>query len=234
MTSGIFLEIPLGRYYDKKVCYSIRKNVKKIFGFDARSLENEVIDDYIINGEEGNVSKHPGIYRIIAKKFGRLLASLPYDDASGKSVVRGFMNRSGDLIRSFCFGVYRDGELRRMYRFTGGKLDGWEPTEMEYAIGMKNADVYRLEKVSIEHGYHPDPAERAQSFLQQYRLLSGHTGFTVVFAVTMPYAVMLERTGDVKRYSIQVMEGIKAQLVNMTSSLRTSKKDYHYGYVIGQ
>lgn len=234
MTSGIFLEVSLGQYYDDKVRYGVRKNIRDMFGFDARFLKKEVIDDFIINGEKGNKAENPGIYQVIAKKFGKLLSSLPYDDASGKSVVRGFKHRSGDLIRSFCFGVYRDGQLRRMYRFTGGKQEGWEPTEIEFSIGMNNEDVYRLEMVSIEHGYHPDPSERAKSFLEQYNIMLGNRGFSVVFAATMPYAVFLEEKefSDRKFGKIRVMEGIKAQLLNMTAPLRTSKKDYYYGYII--
>lgn len=231
MTSGIFLEVNLGQYYDESRRYAARNNIRKIFGINANILKKDVLDNYIISGEEGNRASHPGIYQIIANKFGKLLSNLPYDDASGKTVVRGFMNRSGDLIRSFCFGIYRDGMLRRMYRFTGGKQDGWTPTEVEYSIGMDNEDVYRLEMTSIEHGYHPDPAERAKNFLEQYKVMLGKKGFSVVFAATMPYATFLEKR---KIGMIRVMEGIKPQLLNMTAPLRTSTKDYYYGYIFGR
>ena len=229
MTSGIFLEVPLGQYYDEKLRYGVREKVKKIFGFDARFLKRTVLDNYIINGEQGNTSKHKGIYQTIAKSFGRLLSSLPYDDASGKTVVRGYKNRTGDLIRSSCFGIFRDGELRRMYRFTGGKQDGMEPTEYEANIGMTEVDVKRLMNVSISHGYHPNPAERAQAFMESYKLRLGNKGFTVVFATTMPYAVMLEKRE--KSYPIRVMSGIRAQLENMVTPLQTSTKGSLYGYI---
>ena len=52
MTSGIFLEVPLGQYYDEKLRYGVREKVKKIFGFDARFLKRTVLDNYIINGEQ--------------------------------------------------------------------------------------------------------------------------------------------------------------------------------------
>lgn len=228
MTSGLFLEVPLGEYYDDKKRYGVRENVKKIFGIDARFLQKTVIDNYIINGEEGNTAQHPGIYQIIAKKFGRLLSSLPYDDASGKGVVRGYKNRTGDLIRSSCFGIFRDGSLRRMYRFTGGKQEGMEPNEYEYAIGMTEVDVQRLMNVSISHGYHPDPSERAQSFMNDYKLRLGNKGFTIVFATTMPYAVFLEKR---KFAAIRVMEGIRPQLEAMAAPLRTSSKRVLYDYI---
>jgi hypothetical protein len=228
MTSGIYLEVPLGEYYDETKRYGARENVKKIFGIDARFLRKDVLDNYIINGEEGNTSQHPGIYQIISRKFGRLLASLPYDDASGKTVTRGYKNRTGDLIRSSCFGIFRNGKLRRMYRFTGGKLDGMEPTEYEESIGMTEVDVQRLMNVSISHGYHPDPSERAQSFLQGYKLKEGSRGFTLVYATTMPYAVFLEKRSFAP---IRVMEGIRTQLEAMAAPLRTSGKGTKYGYI---
>lgn len=228
MTSGIVLEIPLGQYYDDKARYGTRTNIKKIFGIDARFLKKDVLDNYIISGETGNTSSHPGIYQIIAKKFGRLLSSLPYDDATGKAVVRGYKNRTGDLIRSSCFGIFRDGQLRRMYRFTGGKQEGMEPTEYEESIGMTEVDVQRLLNVSIMHGYHPNPSERAESFMKGYKLRLGNYGFTVVFAVTMPYAVMLEKRSF---YPIRVMEGIRPQLENMVAPLQTSTKKSLYDYI---
>lgn len=228
MTSGIYLEIPLGEYYDDTKRYGVRENIKKIFGIDARFLRKDVLDNYIINGAEGHTSQYPGIYQIISRKLGRLLSSLPYDDASGKTVTRGYKNRTGDLIRSSCFGIYRDGHLRRVYRFTGGKQEGMEPTEYEANIGMTEVDVRHLMDVSISHGYHPNPAERAQSFLQGYKLQEGSRGFTVVYATTMPYAVFLEKRSFAP---IRVMEGIRPQLEAMAAPLRTSTKGTKYGYI---
>lgn len=236
MTSGIYLDIFMGRYYDEELPPRVRRGVKRLFGFDARTLSSAVIDDYIVNGVAGRRGENPGIYQSISRKYGRLLSKLPYDDGGGAAVTRGFRHRTTDLIKSFCFGIYRDGTLRRVYRFTGGKSDGWEPTEVQASFGMTSKDVRRLSAASVSHGWHPDPAERAQSFLSEYVPKGGSKGFSVVFAATMPYAVILENRGGgtIGGGKIRVMEGIKSSLIAMAAPLRSSGKAVQYGYIFGQ
>jgi hypothetical protein len=90
-------------------------------------------------------------------------------------VRREHYSRSGDLIRSTAMGVYLDGKLKsEPYRFTGGPDHEAEP--------------YPFAK-------HPDPDVRARQFLKEYEPIVP-SRFTVVIAVTMPYAVRVENNGD--------------------------------------
>ena len=90
-------------------------------------------------------------------------------------VRREHLSRSGDLIRSTAMGVYLDGKLKsEPYRFTGGTDHEAEP---------------------FPWAKHPDPEARARQFLKEYEPIVS-SRFTVVIAVTMPYAVRVENNGD--------------------------------------
>ena len=86
-------------------------------------------------------------------------------------VRREHLSRSGDLIRSTAMGVFLDGKWDgRLYRFTGGPDHEAEP--MSWAK-------------------HPDPQQRSKAFMKEY-IPFVRSRFTVVIAVTMPYAVRVE------------------------------------------
>ena len=90
-------------------------------------------------------------------------------------VRREHYSRSGDLIRSTAMGVYLDGKLKsEPYRFKGGSDHELEP---------------------FPWTKHPDPESRARQFLEEYEPIVS-SRFTVVIAVTMPYAVRVENNGD--------------------------------------
>ena len=91
------------------------------------------------------------------------------------TVRREHLSRSGDLIRSTAMGVFYKGKWDgHLYRFDGGPDHEAEP--------------YPWAK-------HPDPQTRARSFLREYQPIID-SRFTIVIAVTMPYAVRVENNGD--------------------------------------
>ena len=91
------------------------------------------------------------------------------------TVRREHLSRSGDLIRSTAVGLFYEGKWDgNLYRFEGG------PTN---------------EAIPYPWAKHPDPQMRAGAFMASYKPIV-QSRFTVVIAVTMPYAVRVENNGD--------------------------------------
>lgn len=94
-------------------------------------------------------------------------------------VIREHLSRSGDLIRSTAMGVFLDGKWDgNLYRFNGGPDHEAEP---------------------LPFTKHPDKDSRATQFMSQYKP-SVASRFTVVIAVTMPYAVRVEYAAGYVKY----------------------------------
>ena len=154
MIGGIYCEAGLGPIYSEKTLMSVKQKFNKLVGFGEIVPKGDTLNEQIINH----------FYNKISRKMGRVLSSWSYPSN------RGYNNRTVDLTRSICMGIYHRGKLKRMYRFTGGSSE--EPT-----TGKER---------------HPDPASRAKRFLESYDLINKND-FSVVIAATMPYAVRLEK-----------------------------------------
>lgn len=115
---------------------------------------------------------------------------------------RDYYNRTVDLTRSFCMGTYYNGKLRQMYRFEGGKNEA-----------------------PIQRRHSESPSARAEMFLRGHKTMTKY-GHTIVFAVTMPYAVCLE-----KEYGKRVLIGFANALAKDITSFKSFKGQELYGYV---
>lgn len=206
MTGGIYCEVPLGPIYKEGTIVSIHEHMKNLFGSSKGVPDNKTITDWIIDTWYTNVSR----------KMGRILSSWKVPGN------RGYYNRTVDLTRSFCMGVYKNGKLRKMYRFTGGskEKETFEPSDQGTSPSM--GDLKRMSWLA--HRRHPDPAERAESFLKGYDLVH-KTGYAVVIAATMPYAVRLEAG-----YRLPVLSMVINRMTATLDEFNGSSKGI-YGYI---
>jgi len=83
MIGGIYCEIPLGTFYDRKIAYSARWRLNKLLGINTSSLRNEVIDYYIYQTLDG-----------ITRKY--------FTQRRNK----GYQDQSNDLKNSYGYAVY--------------------------------------------------------------------------------------------------------------------------------
>lgn len=173
MTGGIYCEVPLGPIFQEGKIVSIHEHMKTFFGTSKGVPDNKTITDWIIDTWYNNVSR----------KMGRILSSWRVPGN------RGYYNRTVDLTRSFCMGVYKNGKLRKKYRFTGGSREKEALEASDMGTSPSKGDMKRLSWLGARR--HPDPADRAESFLKDYDLVH-KSGYAVVIAATMPYAVRLE------------------------------------------
>lgn len=217
MIGGIYCEASLGPIYDKGVLLSVRQGMHHLFGEKNLVPKGETFNEQIINYW----------YSDISARMSKILSSWKAPRN------REFYNRMVDLTRSICLGVYYNGKLRRMYRFTGGHR---EKMPIEPSNDASVIDTIRMEELVI---YHPDPASRAKQFLEEYDLIH-KKDFSVVIAATMPYAVRLEATGTVvgkdgKKYSGYGLHVLKDVVNRMLASVYDFKKENRsgvfYGYV---
>lgn len=188
MTGGIYCEVHLTSF-DKQTLTNVRQKMQQLFAAGHLIPRGDSLTQQIINYWYNNVSR----------KMGRILSSWSVP------TNRGYYNRTVDLTRSICLGVYSNGKLRRMYRFSGGRSEALPRT------------------TSKRH--HPVPAERAESFLSEYQLVHAK-GFSIVIAATMPYAVRLE-----KEYSRPVLLGVISRIIKSIQEFATQDKDQIYGYI---
>lgn len=217
MIGGIYCEASLGPIYDNGKLMSVRQGMQRLFGEKNLIPRGEDLNEQIINYW----------YNDISRRMGKILSSWK------NPTNRGFYNRTVDLTRSICLGVYHNGSLKRMYRFTGGHRE----------MGMFNSSgnasdmgTFRMELVSYDK--HPNPATRATQFLKEYDLLT-KKGFTVVIAATMPYAVRLEyngnKAGSKTNYSGYNLPVLKDVVNRMLAAVYDFKKNntggVFYGYV---
>lgn len=172
MIGGIYCEVPIGTIVEEKIVISVNTRMRQLIGeklVDNVSLTQQIIDYW---------------YEKMSKEMRSVLLTwkVPTD--------RFFYNRTIDLTRSICVGVYKDGKLRRMYRFNEGVSEKRPNESNEWGSGISGATAGRLSQLGSSH--HPDPAKRAEQFLSEYDLIH-KKNYAVVVAATMPYAVWLEK-----------------------------------------
>jgi len=202
MIGGIYCEAGLGPIYSEKTLMSVKQKFNKLVGLGEIVPKGDTLNEQIINH----------FYNKISRKMGRVLSSWSYPSN------RGYNNRTVDLTRSICMGIYHRGRLKRMYRFTGGSSEE-SPTGKER---------------------HPDPASRAKKFLEEYDLINKND-FSVVIAATMPYAVRLEKDvwasvvgKDGKTYygyDMPVLSLIINRLMADIYDFKESDRGIFYGYI---
>lgn len=193
MIGGIYCEVSLKPIFYEKTIVSINQQALQIYG--KRIKESEPITQQIVS-----IIRHD-----LSRKMGRILSSW---SVPGN---RYYYNRTVDLTRSICFGIYVKGKLRTMYRFTGGKAEKDPP--LDWVSGKSpNFDKKHI----------PGPEQRAQSFLSQYQTIDKN-GICVVFAATMPYAVRLE-----KEYKLPVLSMVINRMIDPLMGFNNKQL---YGYI---
>ena len=206
MIGGIYCEAYLGEFYKTDTLESVNRRTMELFGAPAlpsdKTLRESITDTW---------------YTKISRRMGRILSSWRVPGN------RGYYNRTVDLTRSICLGIYYRGKLRRMYRFTGGKSEKkpWEANEWQQEL--KPSVISRLSNLGKTR--HPDPAARSQAFLRQYQLIYKR-GFSIVIAATMPYAVKLE-----KGMGINVLNSVINRMLQDVYKFKDGDKAIIYGYV---
>lgn len=216
MIGGIYCEAALGPIYDEGKLESVRQKFKRLIGTSEILPKGKTLNEQIINH----------FYDDVSKRMGKILSSW------SPPTNRGYYNRTVDLTRSICLGVYHNGNLMRMYRFTGGSRERGMSQPSDLGSNSSKNDTLRMELIGYD--LHPSPADRAKKFLESYDLLH-KKDFVVVIAATMPYAVRLEYnggTGTYKGYNIPVL---KLVVNRMLSGVYNFKKGntggVMYGYV---
>lgn len=174
MTGGIYCEVPL-RGYNERTLGSVKSRMLDLFGTTNGFPTTEDFNIEVINYW----------YKKVSKKMASILSSWKVPGN------RGYYNRTVDLTRSICLGIYFNGKLRKMYRFTGGHSELTPYTPSDYGSMPSKSTAIKLNYLGMTR--HPDPAIRAQQFLDGYNLINTK-GFVLVVAATMPYAVKLEIT----------------------------------------
>lgn len=203
MIGGIYCEVPL-RGYNERLLGSVKQRMLKLFGSDIpytyEDFDRMTIDYW---------------YDKMSKNMRRILLSwkVPTD--------RFYYNRTVDLTRSICLGVYKNGKLRKMYRFNEGFSEKRPNEPSEWGSGISGATSEKLSQLGNKH--HPNPAARAQQFLSEYDLIN-KKGFVLVIAATMPYAVRLE-----KRLGLPVLSIVIQRLLKPVYDFGSGKP--YYGYV---
>ena len=217
MIGGIYCEASLGPIYDNGVLMSVRQGMQRLFGEKNIVPKGETLNEQIINYW----------YNDISRRMGRILSSWK------NPTNRGYYNRTVDLTRSICLGVYHNGKLKRMYRFTGGHR---EMGMFDSSGNASDMSTFRMELVSYDK--HPSPAARAIQFLKEYELIY-RNDFTVVIAATMPYAVRLEYNGNgagsqtgYKGYNLPVLKDVVNRMLAAVYDFKKDNKGgVMYGYV---
>lgn len=218
MIGGIYCEASLGPIYDNGTLMSVRQGMHRLFGEKNIVPKGDTFNEQIVNYWYNNISR----------KMSRILSSWQ------PPTNRGYFNRTVDLTRSICLGVYYNGNLKRMYRFTGGSPEKManQPSNISGAGKLSASEASHLS--SLGRRNHPDPSARAKQFLEGYDLIH-KKDFSVVIAATMPYAVRLEYAsfgGKSGGYAIPVL---KLVVNKMLSSVYDFKKrntgGVFYGYV---
>lgn len=207
MIGGIYCEANIGTVFKDGQIISIKQQLKKLFGDDSMMPSGKELSDFVVNY----------FYNDISGKMAKVLSSWQ------PPTNRGYYNRTVDLTRSICLGVYHNGALKRMYRFTGGHRERglFQPSDL--GTNTSPSATYRMEILSKMN--HPDPAERAYAFLQDYDLFY-KSGFSFVIAATMPYAVRLE-----VGYSLPVLKLVVNRMLTGLYEFKGNSNKVLYGYV---
>jgi hypothetical protein len=207
MIGGIYCESNLGPIYQEKTLLSARQKFKKLIGTGDILPKGESINEQIINY----------FYDDVSRRMSKILNSWT------PPVNRGYYNRTVDLTRSICLGVYNKGVLRRMYRFTGGRRERGLFTPSDLGTNTSSSATYRMEMLGKSN--HPDPAERAQQFLKEYDPYYGKD-FSLVIAATMPYAARLEIG-----YRLPVLKLVVDRMLAGVYDFKKRESGVYYGYV---
>lgn len=220
MIGGIYCESNLGPIYSENTLESVRQKFRRLVDAGEIVPKGETLNEQIVNH----------FYDKISSNMGKILSSWKVP------TNRQFYNRTVDLTRSICLGVYHKGKLMKMYRFSGGSREkGYtEPSDM----GSNSSGVTSARLEIRAHDHHPDPASRARQFLQEYDVIYKND-FTVVIAATMPYAVRLETTGSVvgkngktySGYGLHVLKDVSARMLKYVFDFKNRTSGTFYGYV---
>ena len=215
MIGGIYCESSLGPIYSEGRLESVRQKFQRLLGQGEFVPKGETLNSQIINH----------FYSAVSKKMSQVLSSWK------PPTNRGYYNRTADLTRSICLGVYLNGKLRKMYRFTGGQRNE-KMTQSDQGVGSSTKDTIHMQYMGYTR--HPDPAARAKEFLESYDLIYKN-GFTVVIAATMPYAVRLEYGGEVGDntggYAIPVLKLVINRMLSAVYDFKGRSSGTVYGYV---
>lgn len=216
MIGGIYCEASLGPIFDNGVIMSVRQGMQRLFGEKEIIPRGETLSEQIINYW----------YEDVSKRMSKILSSWKVP------TNRGYYNRTSDLTRSICLGVYHNGKLKRTYRFTGGQQHE-KYTQSEMGSGTSYGDTVHLQYMGATK--HPNPAARAREFLEGYDLIH-KKDFTVVIAATMPYAVRLEYSGQFGNnsggYALPVLRlVVNRMLSGIYDFKKGNKSGVFYGYV---
>ena len=206
MIGGVFCETNLGPIYEEKTLLSVRQKFKQLMGLGEIIPQGETITQGIINH----------FYDDVSKRMSKILNSWT------PPTNRGYYNRTVDLTRSICLGVYHKGVLRRMYRFTGGHREKGLFTPSDLGTNTSSSATYRM---SMLAGKHPDPAERAEGFLKEYDPIY-EKDFSLVIAATMPYAARLEVS-----YRLPVLKLVVDRMLQGVYNFKRRESGVYYGYV---
>ena len=215
MIGGIYCEASLGPIYDKGRLMSVRQGMQRLFGEKYIVPRGETLNEQIIDYW----------YKDVSRRMSKILSSWKVP------TNRGYYNRTADLTRSICLGIYHKGKLKRMYRFTGGSQHE-KYTQSDQGVGSSTKDTIHMQYMGSTR--HPDPAARAREFLESYDVLY-RNDFSVVIAATMPYAVRLEyggRVGDnTGGYALPVLKLVVNRMLAGVYDFKSRESGTVYGYV---
>ena len=219
MIGGIYCEAALGPVYTQGKLESVRQKFKRLIGTGEIVPKGETLNEQIINH----------FYKTTSERMSKILSSWK------PPTNRGYYNRTADLTRSICLGVYHNGNLMRMYRFTGGQQHE-KYTSSDLGTGASDADMIHMQYIGMTR--HPDPAARAKEFLESYDLIHKRD-FVVVIAATMPYAVRLEYNGLGEKsetnyggYNLPVLKLVINRMLSGIYDFKDGNKGgVMYGYV---
>lgn len=220
MIGGIYCEASLGPIYDNGTLMSVRQGMHRLFGEKNLVPKGETFNEQIINYW----------YKDVSARMSKILSSWKVP------TNRGYYNRTVDLTRSICLGVYYNGNLKRMYRFTGGSREQSMQRPSDQGTNSSWISTLRLELIS--YSSHPNPAARAKAFLESYDLIH-KKDFSVVIAATMPYAVRLEYNGkggctqtNYGGYNLPVLKHVvNRMLAGVYDFKKQNTNGVFYGYV---
>ena len=216
MIGGIYCESSLGPIYKEKTLESVRHKFQRLVGTGEIVPKGDTLNEQIVNH----------FYDKISRKMGRILSSWR------PPTNRGYYNRTVDLTRSICLGIYHNGDLKRMYRFQGGSREKGMAESSDLGSNSSVVSTLRMEIRAQNH--HPDPAARAKQFLEEYELIY-KKDFTVVIAATMPYAVRLEYGGmkgdNTGGYALPVLKLVINRMMSEVYDFKERSSGTVYGYV---
>lgn len=215
MIGGIYCESNLGPIYREGLLISVKQGMQRLFGMGNTIPKGETLNQQIINYW----------YKDVSTRMSKILSSWKVP------TNRGYYNRTADLTRSICLGIYHKGKLKRMYRFTGGSQHE-KYTQSDQGAGSSMKDTIHMQYMGSTR--HPDPAARAKAFLESYDVLYKND-FTVVIAATMPYAVRLEYGGMVGNntggYALPVLKLVVNRMLAGVYDFKNRNSGTIYGYV---